>query len=122
MSPDIYDDVLISADHLKALALIPPKWPHSLDPKHKDYSANYMANSLVQEKKEQEEESGMESEEEEEDPSSTPIGIPRTRVNLNEELWQDNGEVHEENPPKIRRRLQKQSEQSQEDEDRANQT
>ena len=93
LSPDLYEDVLVSADHLEALALIPPKWPHCLDPKHKDYSANYMAKSLVQEKKEEEEDSGMESEEE--DPSTIPIGIPRTRVNLDEELWQDNGEVHD---------------------------
>ena len=96
MSPDLYEDVLISADHLEALALIPPKWPHCLDPRHKDYSANYMANSLKQEKKEEEEDSGMESEEEEkEDPATIPIGIPRTRVNLEEDLWQDNGEVHD---------------------------
>ena len=98
VSPDLYEDVLISADHLEALALIPPKWPHCLDPRHKDYSANYMANSLLQEKKEEEEDSGMESEEEE-DPATIPIGIPRTRVNLDEELWQDNGEVH--NIPKL---------------------
>ena len=86
VSPDLHEDVLVSADHLKALALVPPKWPHCLDPKHKDYSANYMANSLVQERKEKEEDSGMESEEEEEeeDPSTIPIGIPRTRINLDE--------------------------------------
>ena len=27
--------------------------------------------------------------------STTPIGIPRTRVNLDEELWTDSGEVHD---------------------------
>ena len=94
VSPNLHEDVLISADHLKALALLPPKWPHCLDPKHKDYSANYMANSLKQEKAEEQRDQATESEKEE-DPDTIPVCIPRTRVNLDEELWQDTGEVHD---------------------------
>ena len=96
VSPDLHEDVLISADHLEALALLPPKWPHCLNPKHKDYSANYTANSLKQEKAEEQRDQATESEEEEEeDPDTIPVRIPRTRVNLDEELWQDTGEVHD---------------------------
>ena len=95
VSPDLHEDVLISADHLEALALLPPKWPHCLNPKHKDYSANYMANSLKQEKAEEQRDQTTESSEEEEDPDTIPVCIPRTRVNLDEELWQDTGEVHD---------------------------
>ena len=61
VSPDLHEDVLISADHLEALALLPPKWPHCLNPKHKDYSANYMVNSLKQEKAEEQRDSSTES-------------------------------------------------------------
>ena len=96
VSPDLHEDVLISADHLEALALLPPKWPHCLNPKHKDYSTNYTANSLKQEKaKEQRDQATESEEEEEEDPDTIPVRIPRTRVNLDKELWQDTGEVHD---------------------------
>ena len=91
VSPDLHEDVLISADHLEALALLPPKWPHCLNPKHKDYSAKYTANSLKQEKAEEQRDQATESE----DPDTIPVRIPRTRVNLDEELWQDTGEVHD---------------------------
>ena len=49
VTPDLHEDVLVSADHLEALSLIPPMWPHCMNPKHKNYSANYMAKSSVQE-------------------------------------------------------------------------
>ena len=96
VSPNLHEDVLISADHLEALALLPPKWPHYLNPKHKDYSANYTANSLKQEKaEEQRDQATKSSSSSEEDPDTIPVRIPRTRVNLDEELWQDTGEVHD---------------------------
>ena len=99
VTPNLHEDVLVSADHLEALSLIPPQWPHCMNPKHKNYSANYMAKSSVQETQE-EEDSGVESEEEEDisPPTkhfTTPVGIPRKRVNLDEELWTDTGEVHD---------------------------
>ena len=99
VTPNLHEDVLVSADHLEALSLIPPLWPHCMNPKHKNYSANYTAKSLVQETQE-EEDSGMESEEEADSSpptkqSTTQVGIPRTRVNLDDELWIDMGEVHD---------------------------
>ena len=74
-----------------------------MDPKHKLYSANYTAKSAVVEEEEAQEDetdSGMESEEEPEEvprasPGAPPVGIPRTRVNLDKELWSDTGEVRD---------------------------
>ena len=95
VTPDLHEDVLVSADHLEALSLIPPQWPHCMNPKHKNYSANYTAKSSVQETQE-EEDSGVESEEEADSSpptkqSTTPVGIPRMRVNLDDELWTRHG-------------------------------
>ena len=82
---DLNEDVLISADHLEVLGLIPELWPHCLDPKYKKhYSSNCMFKSAAMEK-EMEEDSGIDSETESEGEvknEEPPVNILRTRVNL----------------------------------------
>ena len=86
------EDVLILANHLKVLGLILESWPHCLDPKNrKRYSSNYTAKSAAME-----EDSGVDTEPEceaEVRKKEPPLSIPKTRVNLEEELWSDCGEV-----------------------------
>ena len=97
---NLKEDVLISAEHLKALGLIPQAWPECMDPRSKHYSRNYTAATAAlvaaeEEAKEEEPEvkpeaSVARTEIKNETP---PPSIPRARVNLNEELWSDPGEV-----------------------------
>ena len=113
VAPDLHEDVLISVNHMEALSLIPVEWPECMNPKHKLYSDNYTAKTAVEEEAQEEEtDSGMESvsphyEVPPASPGPPPVGIPRTRVNLGEELWSDCGEVHKEFPESMRNILYK---------------
>ena len=100
---DLKEDVLISADHLEALGLIPQQWPECMNPHHKQYSNNYTAATAAaaatEEEPEEEEDSGVESEPKEKKSDikndESPLSIPRTHLNLDKELWSYCGEVHD---------------------------
>ena len=88
--------MLVSADHLEALDLLPAEWPDCLDPNYKKpYSKRYINNTSSSEA---DTNSGVESDPEPETETSPeanqgPVRVPRPRADLEDELWTDCGKV-----------------------------